>query len=83
MVDDIYGANFNVDPPSGDCMDIHGHGTHVSGVIGAVGNNVLGIAGINQVRYLFIELFASSHTCSSIHDCLHMSRKQGEHGAAA
>ncbi|CAL8463961.1 g3496 [Coccomyxa elongata] len=48
IVDDIYGANFNVDPPTGDCMDVHGHGTHVSGVIGAVGNNALGIAGINQ-----------------------------------
>ncbi|MGM0419999.1 MAG: S8 family serine peptidase [Bacillota bacterium] len=29
-----------------DTMDRHGHGTHVSGIIGAVGNNGYGIAGV-------------------------------------
>jgi subtilisin family serine protease len=44
-VDDIYGIDtFNHDS---DPMDDHGHGTHVSGTIGAVGNNKMGIAGIN------------------------------------
>jgi len=44
-VDDIYGINtydHNSDP-----MDDHGHGTHVAGTIGAVGNNSIGVAGIN------------------------------------
>ena len=31
----------------GDPMDDHGHGTHVSGTIGAIGNNALGVAGVN------------------------------------
>ena len=28
-------------------MDDNGHGTHVSGTIAAVGNNSLGVAGVN------------------------------------
>jgi subtilisin family serine protease len=31
----------------GDPMDDHGHGTHLSGTIGAVGNNSIGVAGVN------------------------------------
>jgi subtilisin family serine protease len=38
---------FNSDANSGDPMDQNGHGTHCAGVIGAEGNNSLGIAGIN------------------------------------
>jgi hypothetical protein len=30
-----------------DPMDDFGHGTHVSGIIGAVGNNALGVSGVN------------------------------------
>ena len=52
IVDNIYGANFNVNPPSADVLDQHGHGTFVAGVIGAVGNNAVGITGVNQVRLL-------------------------------
>jgi subtilisin family serine protease len=47
FVDDIRGWNFaygNNDPMDDD---VDGHGTHVSGVIGAVGNNTLGISGIS------------------------------------
>lgn len=35
-----------------DPMDDHGHGTHCAGIIGAVINNNLGIAGIAQVRIM-------------------------------
>ena len=45
-VDDVYGAN--IVTGSGDPMDGHGHGTHVAGTIGAVANNGLGVAGVNQ-----------------------------------
>lgn len=33
----------------GNVLDQNGHGTFVVGVIGAVGNNNLGVTGINQV----------------------------------
>ncbi|MFM1995742.1 MAG: hypothetical protein RLZZ111_129 [Planctomycetota bacterium] len=45
FVDDVRGwdfANRDADP-----MDDQGHGTHVAGTIGAVGNNGLGVAGVN------------------------------------
>jgi subtilisin family serine protease len=45
FVDDCHGFDFvNND---GDPMDDNQHGTHVSGTIGAVGNNLLGVAGVN------------------------------------
>lgn len=47
-IDDCYGWDFfNGDNnPMDD--DVQGHGTHVSGIIGAVGNNSTGISGINH-----------------------------------
>lgn len=45
-VDDVYGydfANNDANP-----MDDNGHGTHVSGTIGAVGNNGIGVSGVDQ-----------------------------------
>lgn len=39
-----------------DQQDNHGHGTHVSGTIGAVGNNALGVAGVNwQVKMIALK----------------------------
>ncbi len=46
-VDDINGANFLLDIPNGSFSDQNGHGTHVAGTIGAVGNNDIGIVGVN------------------------------------
>ena len=45
FVDDIFGYDF-ADQDS-DPMDEDGHGTHVSGIAGAVGNNGKGVAGVN------------------------------------
>jgi hypothetical protein len=43
-IDDIYGYDFaNYD---GDPIDDEGHGSHVSGTLGAVGNNGEGVAGV-------------------------------------
>ncbi len=44
-IDDVNGWNSNT--MSSDVQDVNGHGTHVAGIIGAVGNNGAGIAGIN------------------------------------
>jgi subtilisin family serine protease len=44
-VDDIHGYDFvNND---GDPMDDNGHGSHCAGTIGGVGNNGVGVAGVN------------------------------------
>ena len=41
--------------------DVEGHGTHVAGIIGAVGNNARGVAGINwNVRIMAVNVFSSS-----------------------
>jgi subtilisin family serine protease len=45
FVDDVHGYDFaNHD---GNPMDDNNHGTHVAGIIGAVGNNGVGVTGIN------------------------------------
>ncbi len=44
-LDDVRGIN--VYDYISDPMDDHGHGTHVSGTIGAVGNNSMGVVGVN------------------------------------
>lgn len=57
--DDIHGYDFVSD--DGDGMDDHGHGTHVSGTVGAVGNNGIGIAGVCwQVSLMSIKAFDES-----------------------
>ncbi len=44
-IDDIHGID--VSNHDSDPFDDHGHGTHVSGTIGAVGNNGIGVVGVN------------------------------------
>ncbi|NLI96935.1 MAG: S8 family serine peptidase, partial [Synergistaceae bacterium] len=44
-VDDVHGWNSHEN--SSDVQDTFGHGTHVSGIIGAVGNNGVGVSGVN------------------------------------
>jgi thermitase len=55
-VDDIRGWDFvNNDNDPNDDKD---HGTHVSGTIGAVGNNAIGVAGVNwQVKIMPLKAF--------------------------
>jgi parallel beta-helix repeat protein len=64
-VDDIYGwdaagptLNTTYLQPDGDPCDSHFHGTHVAGIIGAVGNNLIGVAGVNwRVRLMAVKIF--------------------------
>ncbi len=54
LIDDVHGYNFW--DQSSRIMDENGHGTHLAGVIGAVGNNGLGMAGINwEVRLMVLK----------------------------
>ncbi|HAS81605.1 MAG TPA: hypothetical protein DCS43_02730 [Verrucomicrobia bacterium] len=55
-VDDIHGWDFYHDV--NDPTDLNSHGTHVSGTIGAVGNNTLGVVGVAwNVRIIPIKFF--------------------------
>ncbi|KAF7775205.1 hypothetical protein PCIT_a1339 [Pseudoalteromonas citrea] len=46
FIDDVHGINAITD--AGDPMDDQGHGSHVAGTIGAVGNDGVGVVGVNQ-----------------------------------
>lgn len=64
FVDDIHGYDFvNND---GNPMDDNGHGTHVAGTIGAVGNNGIGVTGINwSVRIMALKFLSASGSGST------------------
>ncbi len=59
FVDDVHGYDFvNED---GDPFDDNGHGTHLAGTIGAVGNNGVGIVGVNwTVRIMALKFLTST-----------------------
>jgi serine protease len=45
---------------------MHGHGTHVAGIIGAVGNNALGVVGVNwHVEMVGCTIFSDSEESNS------------------
>ncbi len=59
--DDIYGWDFYTD--ENDPSDVYGHGSHVAGTIGAVGNNSLGVAGVNwNIKIMTIKFFGYNGT---------------------
>lgn len=75
FVDDYYGYDFSrcltFNPPGTVCtvtkprdsdpMDDTGHGTHVAGTIGAVGNNNLGVSGVSwNARIMAIKALTSA-----------------------
>ena len=57
FVDDYYGYDFFYN--DSDPLDENGHGTHTAGTIGAVGNNSLGVAGVNwNVKIMAIKIYS-------------------------
>jgi subtilisin family serine protease len=65
FIDDYYGYDFfyNDSDPTDDAG---GHGTHTSGTIGAVGNNSLGVVGVNwNVRLMAIKIFSPNGSDST------------------
>lgn len=58
FIDDYYGYDFRYNDP--DPLDEHGHGTHTAGTIGAVGNNGVGITGVNwNVKLMTIKIYSA------------------------
>jgi len=57
FVDDHYGYDFFYN--DSDPFDENGHGTHTAGTVGAVGNNALGVVGVNwNVRLMAIKIYS-------------------------
>jgi len=65
-IDDIFG----IDTVNGDSdpIDDFGHGTHVAGTIGAVGNNGIGVAGVNWDVQIMALKFLNATGVGSVAD---------------
>ena len=78
IIDDYHGVNAIVD--GGDPMDDNGHGTHVAGIIGAIGNNGLGTVGVAwKVQLMackFLDSTGNGDTSDAI-QCIDYARKNG------
>jgi len=77
-VDDAYGIDAITG--SGLPWDDHGHGTHVAGTIGAVGNNGRGVVGVAwQARIMHLRFLnaAGQGTASDAIECIDYARRKG------
>jgi subtilisin family serine protease/Tol biopolymer transport system component len=93
FVDDFFGWNFRSDAsataPPNEPSDVVGHGTHVAGVIGAVGNssNGQGVAGLNwrssimSLKFLDENLKGSTGDAMKAVNYAMMIRTRAEHAA--
>ncbi len=59
FIDDIHGWNFVSN--SDDLTDRHGHGTHIAGIVGAVGGNGTGLSGVAPEVSLMILKYYDPH----------------------
>jgi subtilisin family serine protease len=77
-IDDVYGWNFGAN--NNDPSDGNGHGTHVAGTIGAVGNNGVGVVGVAwSVRIASLKFLGASGSGSTSHaiQALEYARRMG------
>ncbi len=64
FIDDYYGYDFRFN--DSNPIDENGHGTHTAGTIGAVGNNALGVTGVNwNVKIMAIKIYSAGATDST------------------
>jgi subtilisin family serine protease len=80
FVDDIHGWNFengnNVVSPSGS-SSISGHETQVAGVIGAIGNNGKGVAGVNWQCSIMVLRVSLNYTSKEVAAALDYAAANG------
>lgn len=64
VIDDVHG--FDANGQNGNPYDGHGHGSHCAGTIGAVGNNELGVVGVNhQAQIMAVKIFDDAGSTNS------------------
>ncbi len=87
-IDDVHGINTvgingeRTPETEGDPMDDLGHGTHVAGIVGAVGNNGVGITGVAwKVKLMGLKFLDSEGEGSDADaiECINYAREQGAH----
>lgn len=78
IIDDVHGMNAITG--TGDPTDDVGHGTHVAGIIGAVGNNGLGVTGVawkvQLMALKFLNADGDGSTSAAI-QCIDYARTRG------
>lgn len=79
-IDDINGLNLLED--TGDPMDDNGHGTHCAGIIGAEGDNEIGVAGVNWNVKIMPLKFMDAEGVATVRDAIEainyvINRKRG------
>jgi subtilisin family serine protease len=63
-VDDLHGWDFAYG--DNDPSDVHGHGTHTAGTVGARGNNGVGVAGVNwEVKLVALKFLSDTGSGST------------------
>jgi hypothetical protein len=67
-VDDIHGINAIAG--NGDPFDDHSHGTHVAGTIGAVGDNGVGVVGVNWAVQVMALKFLDANGWGNVSDAI-------------
>jgi len=67
-VDDVYGIDAATN--DSDPLDDEGHGTHVAGTIGAVGNNAIGVTGVNWNVSIMALKFINSRGVGTTEDAV-------------
>ena len=79
FADDVLGYNFSSNNPN--INDDNGHGTLIAGIVGAVGNNDIGIAGLNWNCQLLAIKILDENGVSSISKAISAIQYARQHGA--
>ena len=79
LANDLHGWNFLTN--TSDVSDDNGHGTHVSGILAATGNNGIGVAGVNWKAQIMPLKFIGADGNGSVDDAIRAIYYAVDHGA--